>query len=73
MNAIDRIFHAGPVAEWLRWRDGARLGLRRALGWDYHRRRYWAFGSAAAAWRLYVESENGTSWGWYDGEWVHLY
>lgn len=59
---------SGPVAEWLRWRDGARLGLRRALGWDYHRRRYWAFGSAAAAWRLYVESENGTSWGWYDGE-----
>ncbi len=44
------------------------MGLRRALGWDYHRRRYWAFGSAAAAWRLYVESDNGTSWGWYDGE-----
>ena len=59
---------AGPVTDWLRWRHGTRLGLRRALGWDYHRRRYWAFGSAAAAWRLYVETENGMSWGWYDGE-----
>ncbi len=58
----------GLVADWVKWREGARLGLRRALGWDYHRRRYWAFGSAAAAWRLYIEHDSGAAWGYYDGE-----
>lgn len=40
----------------------------RPLGQDLERRRYWVLGEAAAAWRVYVEEQNGTLWGWYDGE-----
>ena len=43
------------------------MGIRRSLGYDFHRRRYWALGGAAAAWRVYVEEDEGRLWGWYDG------
>ncbi len=45
-----------------------RVGLRKSLGWDALRRRYWALGGAAGAWRVYVEEDDGKRWGWYDGE-----
>ena len=41
--------------------------MRRPIGRDRRRRRYWALGGAAGAWRLFVESDEGRSWGWYDG------
>ncbi len=44
-----------------------RVGLRKSLGWDALRRRYWALGGAAGAWRVYVEEDDGKRWGWYDG------
>jgi len=45
-----------------------RVGLRKSLGWDALRRRYWALGGAAGAWRVYVEEDDGKRWGWYDGK-----
>lgn len=59
---------SAAVAEWVRWRDGAGLGFRRSLGWDNSHRRYWALGNAGAAWRIYVEQNEGRSWGYYEGE-----
>ena len=47
-----------------------RVGLRKSLGWDALRRRYWALGGAAGAWRVYVEEDDGKRWGWYDGAWT---
>ena len=58
---------AGTVAEWQRWVDSVRAGLRKPLGYDLARRRYWALGGGASAWRVYVEEQAGTLWGWYDG------
>jgi hypothetical protein len=47
--------------------ESCQLGLRKCLGYDFHRRRYWALGGGAAAWRVYVEEREGTTWGWYEG------
>lgn len=44
-----------------------RLGIRKPLGIDFHRRRYWALGGMAGAWRVFVESQEGGVWGWYEG------
>lgn len=56
------------MMEWVRWREGAGLGYRRSLGWDNCHRRYWALGNAGSAWRLYVEQDEGSSWGHYEGD-----
>ncbi len=45
-----------------------RLGCRRPIGNDMRRRRYWALGSLAGAWRVYVEWDEGRRWGWYEGQ-----
>ncbi|KAK9833054.1 hypothetical protein WJX74_005940 [Apatococcus lobatus] len=58
----------GSVEAWKEWRRACRVGIRRSLGYDFHRRRYWAMGGAAAAWRVYVEEDEGRHWGWYDGQ-----
>ena len=57
----------GSVEEWLEWARKCSVGLRKSLGWDALGRRYWALGGAAGAWRVYVEEDHGTRWGWYDG------
>ena len=59
--------HAGTVDEWAKWLEACRTGLRRPLGLDMDRRRYWAFGGTAAAWRVWVEEEQGGPWGYYEG------
>ncbi len=58
----------GSVEAWQEWRKACRVGIRRSLGYDCHRRRYWALGGASAAWRVYVEEDEGRLWGWYDGQ-----
>lgn len=58
---------AGTVEEWAKWLEACRTGLRRPLGLDMDRRRYWAFGGTAAAWRVWVEEEQGGAWGYYEG------
>ena len=58
---------AGSAEEWLVWARTCRVGLRKSLGWDKLGRRYWALGGAAGAWRVYVEEDSGTRWGWYEG------
>ena len=63
--------HAGTVDEWAKWLEACRTGLRRPLGLDMDRRRYWAFGGTAAAWRVWVEEEQGGPWGYYEG--VHCW
>ena len=57
----------GSVEEWQEWARACRSGLRKSLGWDAGRRRYWALGGGAGAWRVYVEDADGKRWGWYDG------
>ena len=59
--------HAGSVDEWAAWLAHCRAGLRRPLGQDLLRRRYWALGGIASAWRVYCEDEGGDDWGFYDG------
>ena len=44
-----------------------RLGVRRPIGSDSRRRRYWALGGVAGCWRVYVEWDEGRRWGWYEG------
>ncbi len=58
---------AGAAAEWERWMDACRVGVRRPLGADALRRRYWALGGRAGAFRVYVEEDEGRTWGWYEG------
>ena len=41
--------------------------MRKPLGVDYAKRRYWAVGGRASAWRIFVEEEGGSLWGWYEG------
>ncbi|KAK9821217.1 hypothetical protein WJX81_001314 [Elliptochloris bilobata] len=69
---------AGAAAEWERWMCACRVGLRRPLGSDMQRRRFWALGGRAGAFRVYVEEDEGRRWGWYEGEklvqlvgWLH--
>jgi hypothetical protein len=57
----------GAAAEWERWMDACRVGVRRPLGADALRRRYWALGGRAGAFRVYVEEDEGRTWGWYEG------
>lgn len=58
---------AGAAAEWERWMRACRVGLRRSLGTDALRRRYWALGGRAGAFCVHVEEDEGRGWGWYDG------
>ena len=57
----------GSAEEWERWMEVCRVGVRRPLGADLHRRRYWALGGRASAWRVYVEEPDSSLWGWYEG------
>ena len=41
--------------------------MRKPLGLDFGKRRYWALGGRSACWRVYVEEAEGGSWGWYEG------
>lgn len=63
---------AGSAEEWEKWVEGCRAGVRQPLGMDYQGRTYWALGSRAAAWRIFVEepaAEPGSAlWGFYEGE-----
>ena len=59
---------AGSVEEWMAWQQGVNGGMRRPLGLDYSKRRYWALGGRAACWRVYVEEPETGQWGWYEGE-----
>ncbi|KAL4423903.1 hypothetical protein ABPG75_001204 [Micractinium tetrahymenae] len=56
------------AADWAAWLQQRRLGLRRPLGLDLRGRRYWCFGRQAGAFRVYVEDNEGQSWGWYEGD-----
>lgn len=47
--------------------EACRVGWRKPLGHDMQRRRYWALGGHTAAWRVYVEEQEGALWGWYEG------
>ena len=47
--------------------EACRVGWRKALGYDMQRRRYWALGGNTGAWRVYVEEQEGSLWGWYEG------
>ena len=47
--------------------EACRVGWRKALGYDMQRRRYWALGGGTGAWRVYVEEQEGSLWGWYEG------
>lgn len=38
------------------------IGLRRPLGVDHRRRRYWVLGGASGAWRVYCEEGDGSNW-----------
>lgn len=58
---------AVSAADWAAWLQQRRLGLRRPLGLDLRGRRYWCFGRQAGAFRVYVEDNDGQSWGWYEG------
>lgn len=61
---------AGSAEEWERWMEASRVGVRRPLGADFQKRRYWALGGRASAWRVYVEdstSPDSSLWGWYEG------
>lgn len=58
---------AGSVQEWEEWRGSVRMHMRKPLGVDFRRRRYWVIGGQAAAWRVYVEDDEGVSWGFYEG------
>lgn len=44
-----------------------RVGLRRPLGTDFRRRRYWALGHRGGCWQVFVEAHEGSAWGWYEG------
>ena len=52
----------------MQWREAVKVGMRKPLGLDFGKRRYWALGGRAACWRVYVEEAEGGSWGWYEGE-----
>ena len=56
--------------EWAAWLQRRRVGLRRPLGIDLRGRRYWCCGRQAGAFRVYVEENDGQSWGWYEGKWI---
>ena len=55
------------MEEWEEWREAVRVNMRKPLGMDFAKRRYWSIGGQAACWRVYVEEEEGTLWGWYEG------
>jgi len=55
------------VEEWDEWREAVRVNMRKPLGMDCAKRRYWSLGGQAACWRVYVEEEEGALWGWYEG------
>ena len=38
------------------------IGLRRPLGTDARRRRFWVLGGAAGAWRVFCEEGDGSNW-----------
>lgn len=38
------------------------IGLRRPLGSDVRRRRYWVLGGGAGAWRVYCEEGDSSNW-----------
>ncbi|KAK9824407.1 hypothetical protein WJX72_010057 [[Myrmecia] bisecta] len=59
---------SSPPDAWMKWMDKFRLGMRKPLGFDYKRRKFWALGGPAGAWRIYVEEEEGRLWGWYEGQ-----
>lgn len=61
---------AGPkvgAEGWLEWLKALRLGLRRAVGFDFRGRRYFALGRQAGCFRIWVEGDEGLHWGWYEG------
>ena len=58
---------AGSAEEWEQWMEASRVGVRRPLGTDSHKRCYWALGGRASAWRVYVEEKDSSLWGWYEG------
>ncbi len=58
---------AGSAEEWEQWMEASRVGVRRPLGSDSHKRCYWALGGRASAWRVYVEDKDSSLWGWYEG------
>ena len=61
----------GSVEEWDRWAEACRTGVRQPLGVDYQGRAYWALGSRAGAWRIFVEEPGedpaSSLWGFYEG------
>ena len=61
----------GSVEEWDKWAEACRAGVRQPLGVDYQGRAYWALGSRAGAWRIYVEEPQedpaSSLWGFYEG------
>ncbi|CAL8466956.1 g6492 [Coccomyxa elongata] len=59
---------AGSAEEWEQWMEASRVGVRRSLGSDSHKRCYWALGGRASAWRVYVEDKDSSLWGWYEGD-----
>ncbi|KAK9803241.1 hypothetical protein WJX73_008882 [Symbiochloris irregularis] len=66
-KSADASAASGTPAEWERWAEGVRSGVRKPLGSDLQGRRYWALGGGTSAWRVYVEEDGGEQWGWYDG------
>ena len=62
----------GSVEEWDKWAEACRTGVRQPLGVDYQGRAYWALGSRAGAWRIFVEEPGedpaSSLWGFYEGE-----
>ena len=53
-----------PPALWRPLQWPFRLGMRKPAGTDFRKRRYWAFGGSAGAWRIFVEIDEGRQWGW---------
>lgn len=58
---------AGSAEEWEQWMEVCRVGVRQPLGTDCRKRCYWALGGRASAWRIYVEENDSSLWGWYEG------
>lgn len=58
---------AGSAEEWEQWMEACRVGVRQPLGADCRSRCYWALGGRASAWRIHVEENNSSLWGWYEG------
>ena len=57
----------GTPEEWETWTEACRVGVRRSLGLDFKRRRYWALGRRYGAWTVFVEEDEGSAWSCYEG------